>query len=155
MDIRKVKKLIDLVEESNIEELEIREGEESVKIKRQSDDSQFRTDRSISTSGRFAQVTVESTPDHTLTEPIPEKIKEVSGHIIKAPMVGTFYRSPSPDAKPFFEIGDTVNSGDTLCVIEAMKILNQIETDIGGIISQILVENAQPVEYNQPLFVID
>jgi acetyl-CoA carboxylase biotin carboxyl carrier protein len=132
MDIRKVKKLIELLEESDVAEIEIHEGEESVRISRAS---------SIAP-------TVIAAPN------VPQRAHEPEGHIIRSPMVGTFYRAPSPGAKPFVVEGQSVSDGETLCIIEAMKILNQIESDKTGKVVEILVENGQPVEYNEPLFVI-
>ncbi|MFI3196727.1 MAG: acetyl-CoA carboxylase biotin carboxyl carrier protein [Methylococcaceae bacterium] len=143
MDIRKIKKLIEIIEESDIAELEIKEGEESIRISRY--------------SAAPAQVTyapapaVQAAAAITAT-PVEEKI---TGHVVKSPMVGTFYRSASPGTKVFVEVGQAVLSGDTLCIIEAMKILNQIEADKSGVVTQILVENAEPVEYGQPLFIIE
>ena len=151
MDLRKLKKLIDLVQESGIAELEITEGEEKVRISR---------------AGSAVQTAVMATPQATnmLTAApaaaaaalaaAPEVPAEPEGHVVKSPMVGTFYRSSAPGAKPFVEIGQTVNAGDTLCIIEAMKLLNEIEADQGGVIKTVLVENGQPVEYGQPLFLI-
>ncbi|HWP01603.1 MAG TPA: acetyl-CoA carboxylase biotin carboxyl carrier protein [Methylococcus sp.] len=149
MDIRKIKKLIDIVEESSIAEIEIHEGEESVRISRYS-----------SVAGATAAATTMmplAAPQHATRpeEPTPQALEVSKGHEVRSPMVGTFYRSPSPGAKPFVEIGQRVEVGDTLCIIEAMKILNQIEADMAGVIAKILVENGQPVEYNQPLFVIE
>lgn len=155
MDIRKVKKLIELLEESGIAELEIREGEESVRISRQS-----KLDTTMMAMPQMqyaapppmaapAATAPESTTAATSAEP------EIAGHVIKSPMVGTFYRSPSPGAKPFVEVGQSVKAGDTLCIVEAMKLLNQIESDKTGVIKSILVENEHPVEYGQPLFVIE
>lgn len=149
MDIRKIKKLIEMIEESGIAEIEIREGEESVRISRYS-----------SVAPQPVQVlpapvpapAVQETGSPQLVEATADKL---TGHIVRSPMVGTFYRSPSPGAKPFVEVGQRVEVGDTLCIIEAMKILNQIEADKAGVIAKVLVENAQPVEYNQPLFVIE
>lgn len=148
MDIRKIKKLIELIEESDIVEIEIREGEESVRLSRYSAVVQPTVPTVVPTlavqpAGAAAQA------------PAVEEVEKISGHIVRSPMVGTFYRSPSPGAKSFVEVGDRVNVGDTLCIIEAMKILNQIEAEKAGVIAKILVENAQPVEYNQPLFVIE
>ena len=149
MDIRKIKKLIELVEESGISELEITEGEESVRIHR---------------GGAAAQVTpMQYAPQPQLApvaqaapvETIPEAAPAISGHIMCSPMVGTFYRSSSPGVKSFAEIGQKVNVGDTLCIIEAMKMMNQIESDKAGVIKQILVENQEAVEFDQPLFVIE
>jgi acetyl-CoA carboxylase biotin carboxyl carrier protein len=146
MDLRKLKTLIELVESSGIAELEISEGEERVRIVR---------------SGAAVQH-VYAAPQHMTTlapqladapaEPAEPAIPD--GHVVKSPMVGSFYRSPSPGAKPFVEVGQSVNVGDTLCIIEAMKLLNEIEADQSGVISAILVESGQPVEYGQPLFVI-
>ncbi len=141
MDIRKIKKLIDLIEDSDIVELEITEGEESVRISRSST-----TTAPVGYSAPPSSVPVPTTP--------PEE-EPLSGHIVRAPMVGTFYRAPSPGSKEFVEVGQQVAAGDTLCIIEAMKILNQIETDVDGVVAKILVDNAQPVEYNQPLFSIE
>ncbi len=156
MDIRKVKKLIELLEESDVAEIEIHEGEESVRISRQS---------SIPTTvaiPNIAPQAVATTPPLTATGTLaapaaePQAVaEEIQGHSVNSPMVGTFYRSPSPGSKPFVEEGQTVAAGDTLCIIEAMKILNQIESDKSGIVKKILVENGQPVEYNEPLFIID
>ncbi len=141
MDIRKIKKLIEIIEESDIAELEITEGEESVRISRYS-----------STAPAPAAAPLAIAAAATPAEPEEEKI---TGHVVKSPMVGTYYRSASPGAKPFVDVGQAVNTGDTLCIIEAMKILNQIESDASGTVTKILVENAQPVEYGQPLFVIE
>ncbi|MBD9357553.1 acetyl-CoA carboxylase biotin carboxyl carrier protein [Methylomonas albis] len=143
MDIRKIKKLIDLIEESDIAEIEIREGEESVKISRYSAAAPVQYAAPIAAPVAAAAVA---------TAPVEEKI---SGHVVKSPMVGTFYRSASPGSASFVEIGQSVSNGQTLCIIEAMKILNQIEADKSGKIKQILVENGHPVEYGQPLFIIE
>lgn len=140
MDIRKIKKLIEIIEESDIAELEISEGEESVRISRYS---------SPPPVAAAPLVAAAAAP----TAPAAEE--KTAGHVVKSPMVGTFYRSSSPGAKPFVEIGQSVDVGDTLCIIEAMKILNQIEADKSGTVTQVLVEDAQPVEYNQPLFIIE
>jgi acetyl-CoA carboxylase biotin carboxyl carrier protein len=150
MDIRKVKKLIELLEESDVAEIEIHEGEESVRISRAS---------SVMPAMMGAPMTVHAAPGPatvpSAAEPgTPAAPKEPEGHVIRSPMVGTFYRAPSPGAKPFVVEGQSVSSGETLCIIEAMKILNQIESDISGKVVEILVENGQPVEYNEPLFVI-
>lgn len=155
MDIRKVKKLIELLEESGIAEIEIKEGEESVRISRQSQASQTM----MAAPAAFAPSPPipATTPAAAVAEaPTAEPAAEtIEGHAIKSPMVGTFYRAPSPGASPFVEVGQTVSAGDTLCIIEAMKLLNQIEADKAGTIKAILVENGQPVEYDQPLFIID
>jgi acetyl-CoA carboxylase biotin carboxyl carrier protein len=147
MDIRKIKKLIDLIEESDIAEIEISEGEESVRISRYSSNVAVQHAAPVA----IAAAPVAAAPVATAA-PAEEK---VTGHAVKSPMVGTFYRSASPESAPFAEVGQSVTVGQTLCIIEAMKILNQIEADKSGKIKQILVENAQPVEYGQPLFIIE
>jgi len=154
MDIRKVKKLIELLEESGIAEIEIKEGEESVRISRSSGLAPTMMAAPIQAHAPMAPAPVAA----PATAPAAEKDtsnNEISGHVVRAPMVGTFYRAPSPGAKNFVDEGQTVKAGDTLCIIEAMKLLNQIEADKSGTIKAILVENGQPVEYNQPLFVIE
>lgn len=143
MDIRKIKKLIEIIEESGIAELEIKEGEESIRISRYS---------AAPATVAYTPTAIAAAPVATPTAPAEEKI---TGHIVKSPMVGTFYRSASPGTKVFAEIGQAVLVGDTLCIIEAMKILNQIESDKSGTITKILVENSEPVEYGQPLFIIE
>ena len=146
MDVRKIKKLIELIEESDIAELEIHEGEDSVRIAR------YTTPPVSNIAPAAAVATAVTTTPAETTETV---VDAISGHTVNAPMVGTFYRSSSPESQPFVDVGTRVQVGDTLCLIEAMKILNQIEADKDGVISRILVDNAQPVEYNQPLFVID
>lgn len=141
MDIRKIKKLIDLLAESDVAEIEIREGEELLRISRNWPSVQS-VPMMVTTAGRELAPTAAAAP--------PAR----TGHIVTSPMVGTFYRSPSPGTKAFIEIGQSVNVGDTLCIIEAMKMLNQIESDKAGIVIEILVENGQPVEYGEELFVI-
>ena len=150
MDLRKVKKLIDLVSESGIAELEITEGEETVRI------------------SRYGQMPPQAMmyPQHqsfmpaaapaaaTAIEAVPAVAAQPDGHTVKSPMVGTFYRAASPGSKNFVEVGQSVSAGDTLCIIEAMKLLNEIEADQSGVIKAILVENGQPVEYGEPLFII-
>jgi acetyl-CoA carboxylase biotin carboxyl carrier protein len=152
MDIRKVKKLIELLEESDVAEIEIHEGEESVRISRNSSMPMPMTAPAIAPVA-VPQQAVAAAP----IPPTPEADtqEEIQGHTVRSPMVGTFYRSPSPGSKPFVEEGRQVAVGDTLCIIEAMKILNQIESDKAGTVRNILVENGQPVEYNEPLFIID
>lgn len=153
MDIRKVKKLIELLEESGIAEIEIHEGEESVRISRQNTTV---TQVMGAMPMQPAQMVAAAAPAAPVAAESPEVASAViTGHQVKSPMVGSFYRAPSPGAKPFVEIGDRVNVGDTLCIIEAMKILNQIEADKAGVIIDILVENGQPVEYDEPLFIIE
>ena len=144
MDIRKVKKLIELLEESDIAEIEIHENEESVRISRAS---------TLAPTMIAAPAPVAAAAPAAATAG-PAAREELEGHIIRSPMVGTFYRAPSPGAKPFVEDGQMVTDGETLCIIEAMKILNQIESDKSGKVVEILVENGQPVEYNEPLFII-
>jgi acetyl-CoA carboxylase biotin carboxyl carrier protein len=144
MDIRKIKKLIEIIEESGIAELEVKEGEESIRI------SRYSANTVMAAPVNYAPVPQGAAPA-IAAAPAEEKI---TGHIVKSPMVGTFYRSASPGSKTFAEIGQAVKAGDTLCIIEAMKILNQIEADKSGTVTQVLVDNAEPVEYGQPLFVI-
>ncbi|MEO8508637.1 MAG: acetyl-CoA carboxylase biotin carboxyl carrier protein [Betaproteobacteria bacterium] len=147
MDLRKLKTLIELVETSGIAELEIQEGEERVRIT-----------RSVAVGNSHAQA---SNGQHVVTVPAAAPAPAdapppvVEGHVLKSPMVGTFYRSATPGAKPFVEVGDTVQEGATLCIIEAMKLMNEIEADKAGVIRSIHTENGQPVEFGQPLFVID
>jgi acetyl-CoA carboxylase biotin carboxyl carrier protein len=148
MDLRKLKKLIDLVEESGIAELEITEGEERVRISRHGSGQNV-----IYTSPQMQYAAAPMAPVAAAIA-VPAVAPEAEGHAVKSPMVGTFYRTPSPGAKPFVEVGQNVNAGDTLCIIEAMKLLNEIEADQSGIIKAILVENGQPVEYGEPLFII-
>lgn len=151
MDIRKIKKLIELIEDSDIAEIEIREGEETVRLSRHSATPQTVYAHVAHPSVHAA---LPATPAAAPVAPAPAP-EETTGFVVRSPMVGTFYRSPTPGATYFVEIGSHVNVGDTLCIIEAMKILNQIESEKAGVITKILVENAQPVEYNQPLFVIE
>jgi acetyl-CoA carboxylase biotin carboxyl carrier protein len=150
MDLRKLKKLIDLVEESGISELEITEGEEKVRIVKrggQAKEQYLVTPEPSTTTAPAAPTAGAGSPAPAPSEPaVPE------GHIVKAPMVGTFYRSSSPSAKPFVEVGDTVKKGQPICIIEAMKLMNEIEADHDGVVKAILVENGQPVEYGEPLF---
>lgn len=144
MDIRKIKKLIDLLEQTDVAELEIREGEESVRISRYC---------GTPVAGRTAAAAhAPAAPRVIVEEPEREVVPE--GHIVKAPMVGIFYRAASPQSPNFAEIGQAVVQGQTLCILEAMKIMNQIEVDVSGIVAAILVENGQPVEFGQPLFII-
>ena len=151
MDLRKLKKLIDLVEESGIAELEITEGEEKVRFTRHAAGSQmvFASPQQMHMMGGMAPAPAVAAAPAAVAAPV-----EPEGHAVKSPMVGTFYRSASPGAKVFVEVGQSVNAGDTLCIIEAMKLLNEIEADQGGVIKAILVENGQPVEYGEPLFII-
>jgi len=152
MDLRKLKKLIDLVQESGIGEIEITEGEEKVRISRQS------SGQPVIMAGGMHPMAMGAAPAG-LAAPavaeVPAAPPEPVGHTLKSPMVGTFYRAPSPGAPSFVEVGQSVSKGQTLCIIEAMKLLNEIESDVGGKVKAILVENGQPVEYGQPLFVIE
>ena len=153
MDIRKIKKLIELVEESGISELEITEGEESVRIHR---GGQYAAPMQYAPQPQYIQAAPNAAPPApAAATPAETASPEVSGHILRSPMVGTFYRSSSPGAKAFAEVGQKVNVGDTLCIIEAMKMMNQIESDKSGTIKQILVDNQEPVEFDQPMFVIE
>ena len=151
MDLRKLKKLIDLVQESGIGELEITEGEEKVKIVRGGQRAE------VVPPGAPAPATAPGAPAPAAAQaaPGPGVPAAPEGHVVKSPMVGTFYRAPSPDAEPFVEVGDTVKAGQTICVIEAMKLMNEIEADQDGVIKAILVENGQPVEYGEPLIVLE
>lgn len=155
MDLRKLKKLIDLVQESGIAELEVKEGEESVRITRAVGTQQtvYLPQGGMNT---LDAAPAASAPGRRLLE--SEENEEVpaaiQGHIVKSPMVGTFYRSSTPGGKAFVDIGQSVTEGETLCIIEAMKLMNEIEADASGVIKQILVENGQAIEYGQPLFVI-
>jgi acetyl-CoA carboxylase biotin carboxyl carrier protein len=143
MDLRKLKKLIDLVQESGIAELEITEGEEKVKIVKGGE-------------ATVTPVAAAATPaaSAAAAPPAPAEPPVQEGHVLKAPMVGTFYRSASPESKAYVEVGQNVKAGETVCIIEAMKLMNEIEADATGVIKAILVENGQPVEYGQPLFII-
>lgn len=154
MDIRKIKKLIELVEESGISELEITEGEESVRIHRSGSSAQA-VPMQYAPQPQFAAAAPAAQTAPSAPAPAPEVAPAISGHIMCSPMVGTFYRSSSPGVKSFVEVGQKVNVGDTLCIIEAMKMMNQIESDKSGVIKQILVENQDPVEFDQPMFVIE
>jgi acetyl-CoA carboxylase biotin carboxyl carrier protein len=151
MDLRKLKKLIDLVQESGIGEIEITEGEEKVRISRQAPGTPMMMAappmQAVGVAGGMQSAPAAAPA--TAPEPEPK------GHALKSPMVGTFYRAPSPGAPSFVEIGQSVSKGQTLCIIEAMKLLNEIESDATGTIKAILVENGQPVEYGQPLFLIE
>ena len=148
MDLRKLKKLIDLVQESGIGEIEITEGEEKVRISRQGPV----VPAPVMMAAPAALTLPAGAAPAAPAAPAPEAPK---GHTLKSPMVGTFYRAPSPGAPPFVEVGQSVTKGQTLCIIEAMKLLNEIESDASGVVKSILVENGQPVEYGQPLFVIE
>jgi acetyl-CoA carboxylase biotin carboxyl carrier protein len=150
MDLRKLKKLIDLVQDSGIAELEITEGEEKVRI------------TSVQAGHQTVYAQAPMVAPAVMHAPIAAASGEVAvaepsqpdGHVVKSPMVGTFYRTPSPGAKSFVEVGQAVKAGDTLCIIEAMKLMNEIEADVAGVVKAILIESGQPVEYGEPLFII-
>lgn len=156
MDIRKIKKLIELVEESGISELEISEGEESVRISRTTANAGFPVMQQAYAAPMMQQPALSNAVAPAATPAMgAPAAAEISGHIVRSPMVGTFYRTPSPDAKAFIEVGQKVNVGDTLCIVEAMKMMNQIEADKAGTVKAILVESGQPVEFDEPLVVIE
>ncbi|MFT6102106.1 MAG: acetyl-CoA carboxylase biotin carboxyl carrier protein [Granulosicoccus sp.] len=151
MDIRKIKKLIELLEESDIGELEIKEGEESVRISR-GNKHMFAQPQYMQPA--FAQAPVAAPVAAPTVEQTPAAEPVASGHLVKSPMVGTFYRSPSPSSPSFMEVGQHVKAGDVICIIEAMKMMNQIESDKTGVIEAILVDDGEPVEFDQPLVTI-
>jgi len=153
MDIRKVKKLIELIETSGVSEIEIHEGEESVRISRYPTSPPVLMQQATQPLPVMPPPVEAALAEAKIAEPTHKEA--IKGHIIKSPMVGTFYKAASPTTQPFVEEGQMVNEGDTLCIIEAMKILNQITADKAGIITKILVENGAPVEYDEPLFVIE
>ena len=156
MDIRKVKKLIELLEGSKVNEIEIHEGEESVRIRRECHPPPAVAHQvSVQRAAAPAAALSGAAAPPADPDPDPELEAELPGHIITSPMVGTFYQSSAPGARPFVDVGESIEIGDTICIIEAMKILNQIESDTAGVLSAVLSENGQPVEYGQPLFVID
>lgn len=147
MDIRKIKKLLELLEESNVYEIEIKEGEEAVRISRGGAVAVAPVAAPIAAPAPVAAAPAAS-PAEASAEPA------ITGHAVKSPMVGTFYRSPAPGAKPFVEVGQKVNAGDTICIVEAMKMMNQIEADKSGTIGMILLEDGEPTEFDQPLVTI-
>lgn len=156
MDLRKLKTLIDLVQNSGISELEISEGEEKIRIAKHmtvSPGSTTATMVSMPMAGQVPMSLAAVSPAPTFAA-APAAAAELEGHVVKSPMVGTFYRCSSPGTPSFVEIGHVVKQGDTLCIIEAMKLMNEIESDADGVIKAILVENGQPVEFDQPLFII-
>lgn len=151
MDIRKIKKLIELLEESGINELEITEGEESVRISRNGPAQHYAPMQHYAPAPQqYAQA-----PAAPAAAPVAEAPKAISGHVVKSPMVGSFYRAASPTAKAFVEVGQSVKVGDTLCIVEAMKMMNQIQSDKAGVVKEILAENGDAIEFDQPLFVIE
>jgi acetyl-CoA carboxylase biotin carboxyl carrier protein len=149
MDLRKLKKLIDLVEESGISELELTEGEEKVRISRALMHSSAPMTHYVSAPQQHASAAPAASAPAAPVVPVVEE-----GQIVKSPMVGTFYRASSPDAKAFVDVGSSISAGDTVCIIEAMKLLNEIESEYAGVVKKIFVENGQPVEYGEPLFLI-
>ena len=151
MDIRKVKKLIEMLEESSLSEIEIREGEEAIRISRGSSGGTQVVH--MAPAPHAATHVAPVAPTAVAAAPAPAALP--SGHAVASPMVGTFYRSSAPEAKPFVDVGSQVNVGDTLCIIEAMKMMNEIEADKAGVIKAILKENGQPVEYGEALFIIE
>jgi acetyl-CoA carboxylase biotin carboxyl carrier protein len=156
MDVKKIGKLIELVENSGIAEIEIKDGDDSVRISRVSSVATPAV-APVAAAMPVAAPVAPATPAISVATPeVAEEENAVpTGHVIESPMVGTFYEAPSPGAKAFVQVGDSVSAGDTLCIIEAMKMLNQIEADVSGTVKAILVENEQPVEFGQPLIVID
>ena len=154
MDIRKIKKLIELLEESNVEELEIKEGEESVRISRGSKTTvvQAAPVAAPVSAAPVPQAAPVAAPVPSAQEPAAAPV--ASGHNVKSPMVGTFYRSPSPGSAAFVEVGQSVKAGEVICIVEAMKMMNQIEADKAGVVEAILVEDGEPVEFDQALIVI-
>jgi len=163
MDIRKIKKLIELIEETGVSEIEVQEGEERVRISRQTPASTQAYTIPAAHHPQYTQPPAGATPDSSPVAQEPEsatpkeapKATKEDGHTLCSPMVGTAYLASAPGEKPFVEVGQRVNVGDTLCLIEAMKMFNPIEADVSGVISARLIENGQPVEYDQPLFIID
>jgi acetyl-CoA carboxylase biotin carboxyl carrier protein len=155
MDLRKLKKLIDLVQESGIAELEITEGEEKVRIVRGGNASEIVVPAAPQMYAMPAPMAASAAAAPAAPPAAAAEPAVPAGHIVKSPMVGTFYRSASPGAKPFIEVGDTVKAGQTICIIEAMKLLNEIECDKDGVVKAIVAENGQPVEYGEPLVVIE
>ena len=153
MDLRKLKTLIDLVAESDIAELEVTEGESKVRIVKSSAMPQGQM-MMMPPQGMPQQYTAPAHAPAPAAAPVAAVAAEPTGHIVKSPMVGTFYRSSAPGSPAFVEVGATIKEGDTLCIIEAMKLLNEIDSEVSGVVTKILVENGQPVEFGQPLFVI-
>lgn len=156
MDIRKIKKLIELVEKSGISELEISEGEESVRISRTIVQNLPNLQHYMAAPTTHQPALANAiAPSQILPETTNEKKAEISGYTVRSPMVGTFYRAPSPEAKPFVEVGQTVKLGYPLCIVEAMKMMNQIEADKAGVVKAILLENGEAVEFDEPLVIIE
>lgn len=152
MDIRKVKKLIELLEDSDVAEIEIKEGEESLRISRTRPQTQVPAPQQVPMAAHAIPQVEQAAPPAGHEE---ASVALPPGNVVESPMVGTFYRAASPGAKPFIEIGQSVAKGETICIIEAMKILNQIESEVSGTVRAILIEDGQPVEYGEPLVVVD
>ena len=153
MDLRKIKKLIELVEDSGVAELEIQEGEESVRISRSSNTpAPAPVHYAAAPAPQAPAPAASEAPTAEAAAPAKE---EVSGHQVRSPMVGTYYAAPSPGAKNFVEVGQQVKAGDVLCIVEAMKMMNQIEADVSGTVKAILLSNGEPVEYDEPMFIIE
>lgn len=158
MDIRSIRKLVEIVEQSDIAEIEIKEGEHNIRITRSKEPTMMQAPAQMayhSAPAPSAPVAAAETPKTDAGADVEAAPDEVSGHAIPSPMVGTFYNAPSPDANPFVSVGDQVSVGDTLCIIEAMKIMNPIEADVAGTIKKIMIQNAEPVEFGQALFIIE
>ncbi|NUE65914.1 acetyl-CoA carboxylase biotin carboxyl carrier protein [Snodgrassella sp. ESL0253] len=155
MDLRKLKKLIDLVEESGIAEIEVTEGEEKVRITRTTAATQPIYAAPMQQQPAMMAAPAAAATETTATASAPEAAAPDLSKAVKSPMVGTFYRAASPNSAPFVEVGQTVNAGDTLCIIEAMKLMNEIEADHSGVVKEILIANGQPVEFGEPLFIIE
>ncbi|WP_223670226.1 acetyl-CoA carboxylase biotin carboxyl carrier protein [Kangiella shandongensis] len=155
MDLRKIKKLIELVEDSGVAELEIQEGEESVRISRSSSNPAPAPAQYMAAPAQPHAAPAPAPAEAPAAESAAPAEAEVSGHQVRSPMVGTFYAAPSPGAKDFVEVGQQVNVGDVLCIVEAMKMMNQIEADVAGTVKAILVRNGEPVEYDEPMFIIE
>ncbi|HOP22461.1 MAG TPA: acetyl-CoA carboxylase biotin carboxyl carrier protein [Gammaproteobacteria bacterium] len=154
MDIRKIKKLIELLESSSLAEMEIHEGKESVRLSRHSQSVATAQPVSVVAQPVTTPKAAESAPVENTESSNESSVREESGHIQRSPMVGTYYASSSPEADPFVKVGQKVKVGDTLCIVEAMKMFNQIESEFSGTVTKILVENGQPIEFDEPLFVI-
>ena len=158
MDIRSIRKLIEIVEQSDIAEIEIKEGESNIRITRSKEPVYISAPAMSAPAQNYAPAAPQAAPAATVevaSAPAPAAAAAETGHKMNSPMVGTFYAAGSPDAAPFVKVGDKVAAGDTLCIIEAMKIMNPIESDVSGTIKKILVNNAEPVEYGQTLFIIE
>lgn len=153
MDIRKIKKLIELLEASDVAEIKITEGEETVRISRYSTAPQIQYAQPL--QQQFAAPMPAAAPAPAAAAPAQDNKPAVTGKVIKSPMVGTFYAAPSPDADDFVKVGQSIKAGDTVCIIEAMKMFNRIEAEFSGKIKEVLVENGQPVEYDEPLFIVE